>query len=164
MTDISALDPARVAPDAANPLVRDVMRREVVFCLPSTPVDAVAKLMSDNDLGEVPVLIDRRPVGYVTARDIVGHLVAGNIAVTGSDMVRPAVTDVLARDILRTPPLLVDENDQLWEVVSLMRRQQRGTALVMHDDDRPVGMLTVIEITDNLLAQGVAAGTGAHHG
>jgi len=56
VTDASLLDPARVAPEPANPAVADLMRDEVVFCLPSTPVDAVAKLMSDNDINEVVVL------------------------------------------------------------------------------------------------------------
>ena len=37
----SSLDPDRLAPDAGNPAVSAVMRDEVVFCLPSTPVDAV---------------------------------------------------------------------------------------------------------------------------
>ena len=59
-----------LAPDQANPAVSDLMRDEVVFCLPSTPADAIAKLMADNDITEVPVLLDRRPVGYVAAADV----------------------------------------------------------------------------------------------
>src|SRR5581483_1719865 len=113
MTDIETLDPDRLAPDAANPAVRSVMRPEVVFCLPSTPIDAIAKLMADNDLTEVPVLIDRRPIGYVQARDIVERLVDGDVVVAGSDLVRPFVTEVTARDILHTPPLLVEESELL---------------------------------------------------
>ena len=144
--DISSLDPDRLAPDASNPAVADVMRDEVVFCLPSTTIDAIAKLMADNDLTEVPVLIDRRPVGYVEARDIVDKLVEGKVVVAGSDLVRPFFTEVTARDILRTPPVLVDERDRLLDVITTMRQRQRQTALVMHEDERPVGMLTVSEV------------------
>ena len=147
------LDPDRLAPDAANPAVRSVMRQEVVFCLPSTPIDAIAKLMSDNDLTEVPVLIDRRPVGYVEARDIVERLVEGEVVVAGSDLVRPSVTDVTASDILHTPPLLADENDRLLDVLASMRRQERQSALVMHEDERPVGMITAREVAAHLAAQ-----------
>ena len=153
MTDIAALDPDRLAPDAANPAVRSVMRPEVVFCLPSTPIDAIAKLMADNDLTELPVLIDRRPVGYVEARDIVERLVEGKVVVAGSDLVRPFVTDVTAADILRTPPLLVDEKERLLDVLASMRAQERQSALVMHDDERPVGMLTAREVAAHLAAQ-----------
>ena len=128
MTDLSAVDPARIAPDAANPTVAEVMRSEVVFCLPSTPIDALAKLMADNDITEIPVLIDRRPVGYVRSRDI-----------------------------LHGPTLLVDENAQLLEVIALMRQSQRTTALVMHEDESPVGMVTVREVAAHL-ARGLEAG------
>ncbi len=153
MTDIETLDPDRLAPDAANPAVRSVMRPEVVFCLPSTPIDAIAKLMADNDLTEVPVLIDRRPIGYVQARDIVERLVDGDVVVAGSDLVRPFVTEVTARDILRTPPLLVDESERLLDVLASLRRQERQSALVMHDDERPVGMITAREVAAFLATQ-----------
>jgi predicted transcriptional regulator len=158
MTDAQILDPDRLAPDASNPAVASVMRDEVVFCLPSTPIDAIAKLMADNDLTEVPVLIDRRPIGYVRARDIVDRLVDGEVAVAGSDLVRPSVTDVIARDILHTPPLLVDEKDRLVDVLASMRAQERQSALVMHEDERPVGMITVREVADHLARQLEGAG------
>lgn len=157
MTDTALLDPDRLHPTPADPAVADVMREEVVFCLPSTPIDAIAKLMSDNDLSEVPVLIDRRPVGYVTARDIVGRYVEGDVEMGGSDVVRPQPTSVLARDVLRTPPLLVDEGSRFGEVVAVMRQRGHAVALVMHDDERPVGMLSVREVATHL-ARNLAAG------
>ncbi len=153
MTDITTLDPDRLAPDVSNPAVASVMRDEVVFCLPSTPVDAVAKLMADNDLTEIPVLIDRRPVGYVVAADIVERLAAGEVVVAGSDLVRPMPTEVTARDILHAPPLLVDEKDRLLDVLASMRGQGRQSALVMHDDERPVGMVSVREVAEFLARQ-----------
>jgi len=153
MTDISTLDPDRLAPDQSNPAVAQVMRDEVVFCLPSTTIDAIAKLMADNDLTEVPVLIDRRPVGYVEARDIVERLVDGDVVVAGSDLVRPFATEVTARDILRTPPLLVDERDRVLDVLASMRQRERQSALVMHEDTLPVGMLTAREVAAFLARQ-----------
>ncbi|GAC1342397.1 MAG: hypothetical protein NVSMB29_14040 [Candidatus Dormibacteria bacterium] len=159
MVQSSSLDPDRLAPDATNPSVSDVMRDEVIFCLPSTPVDAVAKLMADNDLDEVPVLIDRRPVGYVIGEDIVRHLADGKIALAGSDFaVRPSITEVQVRDILRTPPLLVDEHQRVHEVIAVMGRQGRRLALVMHEDETPVGMLTPLEVAGHLAAQLEPAG------
>lgn len=160
MIDSSSLDPDRLAPDASDPSVGSVMREEVVFCLPSTPIDAVAKLMADNDLTEVPVLIDRRPVGYVAAADILARLVTGEVLITGSDLVRPAVTSVHASGLLRTPPLLVDESQRLREVVSLMRSHRREMALVMHEDETPVGMLTVTEVASHLAEHWNDAGAG----
>jgi CBS domain-containing protein len=149
----ASLDPDRLAPDAGNPAVADVMRDEVVFCLPSTPVDAIAKLMADNELSEIPVLLDRRPVGYVQQDDILDRLVAGDVVIAGSDVgMRPPITVVQARDILRTPPLLADERQQVREVAAVMAQQGRQVALVMHEDETPVGMLTARELADHLLA------------
>jgi len=149
----ASLDPDRLAPDAGNPAVADVMRDEVVFCLPSTPVDAIAKLMADNELTEVPVLLDRRPVGYVRQEDIFDRLVVGDVVIAGSDLaMRPPTTVVQARDILRTPQLLVDERQQVREVAAVMAQQGRQLALVMHEDETPVGLLTARELADHLLA------------
>jgi CBS domain-containing protein len=158
MADRETLDPDRLAPEATNPAVRDVMRTEVVFCLPSTPIDAVAKLMADNDLVELPVLIDRRPVGYVRSRDIIEQYVEGDVELGGSDVIRPSVTDVLARDILRTPSLLVDENSLLGEAVAMLRQAGRQLALVMHEDTSPVGMITVREIAAHAAGRLAAVG------
>jgi len=150
MTDTSlahSIDPDTLAPDAADPAVMNVMRDEVVFCLPSTPIDAVAKLLADNRLTEIIVLLDRRPVGFVRQEDIVERLVAGDVMIAGSDFaMRPTVTEVLARDIIRTPPLLVDERQRLSEAVSVMTSQVRDLAIVMHEDETAVGMLTPTEI------------------
>jgi predicted transcriptional regulator len=151
MTETSPLDPARIAHFPGDPPVREVMRPEVVYCLPSTPLDAVAKLMADNDLREIPVLIDRRPVGYVDSRDVLEQLVAGRVLLAGSDLVRQQFVEVLARDVIRTPVLRVDEATAVSEVVDLLRRFHRQTALVMHEDDIPVGMLTAREIARYLL-------------
>lgn len=135
------------------------MRDEVVFCLPSTPLDAIAKLMADNELPEIVVLLDRRPVGYVHQDDILDRLVAGQLVIAGSDMAaRPPVTTVLASDVMRTPPLLVDEAQQVREVAAVMAAQGRQVALVTHEDETPVGMLTARELADHLLLRGEAAG------
>lgn len=133
------------------------MRPEVVYCLPSTPLDAVAKLMADNDLYEVPVLIDRRPVGYVAARDVFEQLLVGRLVLAGSDLVRQQFVDVLARDVLRTPVLRVDERARTSDAVELMRRTGRQTILVMHEDDVPVGMITPSEVARLAARRGHAA-------
>jgi CBS domain-containing protein len=153
----ASLDPNSLAPEATDPEVGSVMRREVVFCLPSTPADAIAKLLADNILSEIVVLVDRRPVGYVAKEDIIDRLIAGDIVVSGSDFaVRPPSTNVQARNMLRASPLLVDEHQRLSEVVSLMAQHQRRLAIVTHEDDTVVGMVTPRELGDFALARRTA--------
>ena len=56
---------------------RDVMTPDPACCTPETRLDDVARMMVQNDCGEIPV-IDRsdRPIGVVTDRDIVCRVVA----------------------------------------------------------------------------------------
>src|ERR1051326_203978 len=58
-------------------LARDVMTEDPACCSPETTLEQVAKMMLDNDCGEIPIL-DRgdRPIGVVTDRDIVCRVVA----------------------------------------------------------------------------------------
>ena len=150
----ASLDPDSLALEAGDPEVGTVMRHEVVFCLPSTPADAIAKLLADNILSEIVVLVDRRPVGYVVKEDVIDHLIAGDIVVSGSDFaVRPPSTNVQARHMLRQSPLLVDEHQRLSEVVSLMAQHERRLAVVTHEDETVVGMVTSREVADFALAR-----------
>jgi CBS domain-containing protein len=151
---IATLDPDRLAPYPTDPAVSEVMRDEVVFCLPSTPMDAVAKLMADNDLREICVLLDRRPVGYVTAESVVGLLADGKVVVSGSDFAaRPPATTARVTDVMQPAPLLVDESQRVSEVAAVMAQNKRRLAVVMHDDETPVGMVTALELADFALRQ-----------
>ena len=94
-----------------------------------------------------------------TEKSTVDRLVVGDLVLAGSDLAtRPPVTSVQARDILRTPPLLVDEKQQVREVAVVMARQGRQVALVTHEDETPVGMVTPIELADHVLAHPEAFG------
>jgi CBS domain containing-hemolysin-like protein len=74
--------------------------------------------------------------------------------VSGSDFaVRPPSTDVQARNMLRQSPLLVDEHQRLSEVVSLMANHERRLAIVTHEDETVVGMVTPRELADFALVR-----------
>jgi CBS domain-containing protein len=58
-------------------LARDIMTPDPACCSPSTTLDEVAKLMVQNDCGEIPIVdASDRPIGVVTDRDIVSRVVA----------------------------------------------------------------------------------------
>ena len=130
------------------------MRDEVVFCLPSTPADAIAKLLADNILSEIVVLVDRRPVGYVVKGRRHRPSRRGRHRRAGSDFaVRPPSTAVQARNMLHQSPLLVDEHQRLSEVVALMAKHERRLAIVTHEDETVVGMVTPRELADFTLVR-----------
>ena len=58
-------------------LARDVMTPDPACCASHTSLDLVAKMMVQNDCGEIPIVdVANRPVGVVTDRDIVTRIVA----------------------------------------------------------------------------------------
>jgi CBS domain-containing protein len=58
-------------------LARDVMTADPACCSPETSLEQVAKMMVQNNCGEIPVIdTTDRPIGVVTDRDIVCRVVA----------------------------------------------------------------------------------------
>jgi len=77
--------------------VRDMMSKNVACCLPDTGLSDVARMMVDNDCGEIPVLnAAGTPIGVVTDRDITCRAVAEGrnplLMVAGDCMTAPCVT------------------------------------------------------------------------
>ena len=116
--------------------VKEVMTANPACCTPDTPLPEVAKLMVDNDCGEIPVVENKGskiPIGVVTDRDIVCRTVAENknpLELTAADaMSRPIVTvnpDISVEEccrimeekqIRRVP--VVDGNGALCGIVAL---------------------------------------------
>lgn len=126
--------------------VSDVMTSDVSTCVPETRLDDVARIMIGDDCGAVPVLnAAGKPEGIVTDRDIVCRMVAGgrNNGVAGDAMTGPA--------------LCVRADATLKECVALMRETQVRRVIVVHDDDRFAGILSVADLVKNIPAEELGA-------
>jgi CBS domain-containing protein len=143
--------------------VREIMTREPAFCTPETKLQDVARLMVDQDCGEIPVVDtknSRKPVGVVTDRDITTRVVA--LGKNPSDlaardcMSKPVVTvtpeteverccQVLEQHQVRRVPV-IDERGQLCGIVSqadiAKHAPGRETAEVVRSISQPAGTTT----------------------
>jgi CBS domain-containing protein len=77
--------------------VREIMSKNVACCGPETSLPEVARMMVDNDCGEIPVVtVSRVPIGVVTDRDITCRTVAEGknplLMEAGDCMTTPCVT------------------------------------------------------------------------
>jgi CBS domain-containing protein len=79
--------------------VREVMTADPACCTADTSLPAVARMMIDNDCGEIPVVDNAHsnvPIGVVTDRDIVCRTIANGLNpldLTAADcMSKPIVT------------------------------------------------------------------------
>lgn len=79
--------------------VREVMTEKPACCAPEDSVQEAARLMVENDCGEVPVLDETgQPVGVITDRDIACRCVA-----EGKDLNTP-VSEVMSAPVVTVTP------------------------------------------------------------
>lgn len=139
--------------------VQEIMSVDPACCAPSTTLMDAAKLMADQDCGEIPVLDDgERLVGVVTDRDIACRGVAQGMAPTTAVqevMTSPVVTaspdmsldeccQKLEDNQIRRMPV-VDESGACCGMVSqadiALHAPEHDVAEVLRDVSRPTGQL-----------------------
>jgi len=105
-------------------------------CDASTPVRDVARLMLDNDCGEIPIVDDQgRPVGVVTDRDICLRVVAN-----GGD------GTVTAGDAMSAPVRTVQMDSSLRDCVTLMENARIRRVPVVDGDGKLTGIVALADI------------------
>lgn len=61
--------------------VEDIMSKEIISVSEETPVDEIARLLSQRKIKRVPVLTDSRLVGLVSRADIVAAVAEGHLMI-----------------------------------------------------------------------------------
>jgi CBS domain-containing protein len=114
--------------------VTDVMTRGVECVRPGVSLQEAARKMRDLDIGPLPVCGDgNRLVGMLTDRDITVRAVAD-----GLDPKTARVQDVMTPDII-----YVTEDQDVTEAARLMREHQIRRLVVLDNDKRLVGIVSL---------------------
>lgn len=120
-----------------NKLARDVMTSDPACCTPSTSVDELAKLMVQNNCGEIPIIdTSDRVVGVVTDRDIVCRVVAEGKNPVG----------YTAEGCMTHPVVTVHEDTPLDDVVKTMEEHQIRRVPVLDDDGCCAGIIAQADV------------------
>jgi CBS domain-containing protein len=118
-------------------LARDVMTTDPACCSPNTTLDQVAKLMAQNDCGEIPVIdTGDHPIGVITDRDIVCRVVA-----EGKNP-----TAYMAEQYMTQPVVTVPADAPLETVVSTMEKHQIRRMLVTDERGACAGIIAQADI------------------
>ena len=117
--------------------VRDIMSTSVASCFPETRLPEVARLMVDNDCGEIPVLnASGAPIGVLTDRDITCRTVA--------DGRNPLVME--AGDCMTTPCTTVTPETSLEECCAILEDNQIRRVPVVDASGTLCGMVSQADI------------------
>src|SRR5437879_12861824 len=70
------------------------MSSQFAFCFPNTSLAQAARMMAQNRVTELPVIVDQRCLGYGSYPDILQRYVRGLLAARAADIARTPLPDV----------------------------------------------------------------------
>jgi CBS domain-containing protein len=114
--------------------VEQAMSSQFAFCFPNTSLAQAARMMAQNRVTELPVIVDQRCLGYVSYLDILQRYVKGLLGARAADIVRSPLPEV-------RPDVPVSE------AVRLLRETGRQLVLVTTSAGMPVGALTARDVS-----------------
>jgi CBS domain-containing protein len=137
--------------------VNRAMHRGVVWFSPETPITEIARKMSEDNIGAVPIGENDRLVGMVTDRDIVCRGIAKGKELSG----------LTARDVMTNGITYCMQDNDLEEALELMQKHKIRRLPVIDQNKRMVGMLSLSDIShlasDEATAETVKAVSHRHH-
>jgi CBS domain-containing protein len=143
-------------PRAAEPTVKDIMRREVPIASISTPVAELARLMVDHRVPGVPVVDGGELVGIVTEADLIQREADVDVPAVGTLLDAVIVADLgtpfdeevrrvlatTAGQLMSSPVISIREIATLAELATLMLRRRVNPVPVVDEERRIVGLAT----------------------
>lgn len=116
--------------------VRDIMTENPTCCGPDTSVQAAARLMVDDDCGEIPVVdANGIPVGVITDRDIACRCVAEG---------KPHDTPV--GEVMSSPAVTVTPATSVEDCCVTMEKNQIRRVPVVDEAGKCCGMVSQADI------------------
>ena len=119
--------------------VERIMTSDPACCTPDTPLQDVARLMVENDCGQIPVVDDKnnmRTIGVITDRDIVCRVVA-----KGKN---PSA--VTAAECMTEPVVVVNEDTKLEDVLAVMEENQIRRVPVVDGSGSCCGIISQADV------------------
>jgi CBS domain-containing protein len=117
--------------------LRSVMTANPACCTQGTTLQEAAKLMKDNDCGQIPVIDGaRQPLGVITDRDIAIRAVAG-----GCDPSSATVGDYMT-----SPVATVPEDCSLEEACNVMEQHKIRRVLVVDSRGGVAGIVAQADV------------------
>jgi CBS domain-containing protein len=119
--------------------VREVMTPDPVCCTPDDTAQKVAKMLREQDIGSLPVVLDqssRKLVGMITDRDLCCNIVA-----EGKDPVSTRIDRIFTLN-----PVSCRDGENIAYCESLMQQHQVRRIPVVDGEDRCIGIVSQADV------------------
>lgn len=118
-------------------LVKDVMSAQIVTVSPNDTAQSAARLMLETEVGALPVEVPGvgAIVGIVTDHDIVVSVMARGLS-----------NSTAIAEFMTVSPEVCNENDATTAVAKRMRELDVRRLVVVNDDRRVVGIISLVDI------------------
>jgi CBS domain-containing protein len=119
--------------------VRDVMTPDPVCCTPDDTAQKVARMLKDQDIGSVPVVLDqvsRKLVGMITDRDLCCNIVA-----EGKDPISTTIDRIFTLN-----PVSCREGENITLCETLMQQHQVRRIPVVDGEERCIGIVSQADV------------------
>ncbi|MEO8002234.1 MAG: CBS domain-containing protein [Arenimonas sp.] len=130
--------------------VASVMTDAPACCTPKSPLTEVAKMMVDNDCGQIPVvenLATRKLAGVITDRDIAIRIVAQGIN----------SSEAVAGDCMSSPCITATPEDSIQDCCTLMETNKIRRVPVVNANDEVIGIVSLADVARHTNASATAA-------
>ena len=117
--------------------LKDIMAQNVETVTPDVTLKECAEKMKLRNVGVLPVVEGKKPIGVITDRDITLRAVAD-----GADVNKTKVRDVMTRE-----PYFVYEDQTINEACELMEKNKIRRLIVLTREGALAGVLTLNDVT-----------------
>ena len=112
------------------------MHKGVTWVDPRTPVQQLARLMREHDIGAIPIGENDRLIGMVTDRDIVCRCIAADLD----------PKTAVARDVMSEGVIFCLDNQELDDAARIMEAKQVRRLPVINGKKRMIGILSLGDV------------------
>lgn len=119
--------------------VREIMTADPVCCTPEDSAQKVAKILCEQNIGSVPVVLDqssRKLVGVITDRDLCCKVIAAGL--------NPANTKI--DKVLTLNPVTCRDGENIASCEDLMQQHQIRRIPVLDGEGRCIGIVSQADV------------------
>lgn len=122
----------------SNSLVKDIMKKTLIFVNPSTTAFQIAKMMEQGGISAIFIKENETFVGIVTDRDFATKIAVNKLSF-----------DTPAEKIMSSPLITVDQNASISDAAKLMN-DKKIRKLAVTENEQIVGILRSVDLVKYL--------------